>query len=52
MLGTLLARSAYRKPEACDEEEVHRQIAKIRKLSTEFIGSLQDSSPVMIEVSK
>lgn len=39
-------------PEACDEEEVHQQIAKIRKLSTEFIGSLQDSSPVMIEVSK
>ena len=39
-------------PEACDEEEVHRKIAKIRKLSTEFIGSLQDSSPVMIEVSK
>ncbi len=39
-------------PEAYDEEEVHRQIAKIRKLSTEFIGSLQDSSPVMIEVSK
>lgn len=38
-------------PEACDEEEVHRQIAKIRKLSTEFIGTLQDSSPVMIEVS-
>lgn len=39
-------------PEACDENEVHRQIAKIRKLSTEFIGTLQDSSPVMIEVSK
>ena len=39
-------------PEACDEEEVHRQIAKIRKLSTEFIGTLQDSSPVMIEVFK
>lgn len=39
-------------PEACDEEEVHRQIAKIRKLSAEFIGTLQDSSPVMIEVSK
>ena len=39
-------------PEACDKEEVHRQIAKIRKLSTEFIGTLQDSSPVMIEVSK
>lgn len=38
-------------PEACDEEEVHRQIAKIRKLSAEFIGTLQDSSPVMIEVS-
>lgn len=38
-------------PEACDEDEVHRQIAKIRKLSTEFIGTLQDSSPVMIEVS-
>lgn len=37
--------------EACAEEEVHRQIAKIRKLSTEFIGTLQDSSPVMIEVS-
>lgn len=39
-------------PEACDEDEVHREIAKIRKLSTEFIGTLQDSSPVMIEVSK
>ena len=39
-------------PEACDENEVHREIAKIRKLSTEFIGTLQDSSPVMIEVSK
>ena len=38
-------------PEACDEDEVHREIAKIRKLSTEFIGTLQDSSPVMIEVS-
>ncbi len=37
-------------PEACDEDEVQRQIAKIRKLSTEFIGTLQDSSPVMIEV--
>ena len=39
-------------PEACDEDEVHREIAKIRKLSSEFIGTLQDSSPVMIEVSK
>lgn len=39
-------------PEACDENEVHRQIAKIRKLSTEFIGTLQDSSPVVIEVKK
>lgn len=38
-------------PEACDEDEVHREIAKIRKLSSEFIGTLQDSSPVMIEVS-
>ena len=38
-------------PEACDEDEVHREIAKIRKLSIEFIGTLQDSSPVMIEVS-
>ena len=37
-------------PEACDEEEVHQEIAKIRKLSTEFIGTLQDSSPVIIEV--
>lgn len=37
-------------PESCDEDEVHRQIAKIRKLSTEFIGTLQDSSPVIIEV--
>lgn len=37
-------------PEACDEDEVHREIAKIRKLSTEFIGTLQDSSPVIIEV--
>ena len=37
-------------PEACDEDEVHREIAKIRRLSTEFIGTLQDSSPVMIEV--
>lgn len=37
-------------PEACDEDEVQRQIAKIRKLSTEFIGTLQDSSPVIIEV--
>lgn len=39
-------------PEACDENEVHREIAKIRKLSTEFIGTLQDSSPVIIEVKK
>ena len=39
-------------PEACDEDEVHREIAKIRKLSSEFIGTFQDSSPVMIEVSK
>ena len=39
-------------PEACNEEEVHREIAKIRKLSTEFIGTLQDSSPVIIEVKK
>ena len=39
-------------PEACDEDEVHREIAKIRKLSTEFIGTLQDSSPVIIEVKK
>lgn len=39
-------------PEACDENEVQRQIAKIRKLSTEFIGTLQDSSPVIIEVKK
>lgn len=38
------------KPEACDEDEVKREIAKIRKLSTEFIGTLQDSSPVIIEV--
>ena len=37
-------------PEACDEDEVHREIAKIRKLSSEFIGTLQDSSPVIIEV--
>ena len=40
------------KPESCDEDEVKREIAKIRKLSTEFIGTLQDSSPVIIEVSK
>ena len=40
------------KPEACDEDEVKREIAKIRKLSTEFIGTLQDSSSVIIEVSK
>ena len=39
-------------PESCDENEVQRQIAKIRKLSTEFIGTLQDSSPVIIEVKK
>ena len=39
-------------PEACDENEVHREIAKIRKLSSEFIGTLQDSSPVIIEVKK
>ena len=38
-------------PEACNEDEVHREIAKIRKLSTEFIGTLQDSSSAMIEVS-
>lgn len=37
-------------PEACNEDEVHREIAKIRRLSSEFIGTLQDSSPVMIEV--
>lgn len=40
------------KPEACDEDEVKQEIAKIRKLSTEFIGTLQDSSPVIIKVSK
>lgn len=40
------------KPEACDEDEVKQEIAKIRKLSTEFIGTLQDSSPVIIEFSK
>ncbi len=39
-------------PEACNEYDVHREIAKIQKLSTEFIGTLQDSSPVIIEVSK
>ena len=39
-------------PEACDEDEVHRQIAKIRKLSTEFIGTLQDSLSVIIDVKK
>ena len=39
-------------PEDCDEDEVHREIAKIRRLSSEFIGTLQDSSPVIIEVSK
>lgn len=39
-------------PEACNEDEVHREIAKIRKLSIEFIGTLQDSSPVIIEVKK
>lgn len=39
-------------PEACNKNEVHQEIAKIRKLSTEFIGTLQDSSCVMIEVSK
>lgn len=39
-------------PESCNEDEVHREIAKIRKLSTEFIGTLQDSSPVIIEVQK
>ena len=37
-------------PEACNEYDVHREIAKIRKLSTEFIGTLQDSSSVIIEV--
>ncbi len=37
-------------PEACNEDEVHREIAKIRKLSTEFIGTLLDSSSVIIEV--
>ena len=39
-------------PEACNEEEVHREIEKIRKLSSDFISVLQDSSPVIIEVSK
>lgn len=39
-------------PESCNEDEVHREIAKIRKLSTEFIGTLQDSSSVIIEVFK
>lgn len=39
-------------PESCNEDEVHREIAKIRKLSTEFIGTLQDSSSVIIEVKK
>jgi len=37
-------------PESCNEYDVHREIAKIRKLSTEFIGTLQDSSSVIIEV--
>lgn len=39
-------------PEACNEEEVHREIEKIRKLSSDFISILQDSSSVFIEVSK
>lgn len=38
--------------EDCDEDEVLRDIAKIRRLSSEFIGTIQDSSPVIIEVSK
>lgn len=38
-------------PEACNEEEVYREIEKIRKLSSDFISVLQDSSPVIIEVS-
>ena len=38
--------------EACNEEEVNREIEKIRKLSSDFISVLQDSSPVIIEVSK
>ena len=38
-------------PEACNEEEVHREIEKIRKLSSDFISVLQDSSPVIVEVS-
>lgn len=39
-------------PEACNEDEVNREIAKIRKLSSDFISVLQDSSSVVIEVSK
>ena len=39
-------------PKSCDEDEVHREIAKIRKLSSDFISVLQDSSSVIIEVSK
>ena len=38
--------------EDCDEDEVNRQIAKIRKLSSDFIGVLLDSSPVLIKVLK
>lgn len=36
-------------PEACDEDEVHREIEKIRKLSSDFISVLQDSSSVIMK---
>ena len=38
--------------EDCDEDEVNLEISKIRKLSSDFIGLLLDSSSVLIKVLK
>lgn len=38
--------------EDCDEEEVNLEISKIRKLSSDFLGVLLESSSVLIKVLK
>ena len=38
--------------EDCDEDEVNLEISKIRKLSSDFLGVLLESSSVLIKVLK
>lgn len=38
--------------EDCDEDEVNLEISKIRKLSSDFLGVLLESSSVLINVLK